>query len=101
MASRIKQWGTREDKTAFSMPENLFEFKVLPFGLSNAPATYQRLMNIVLSGLQWSACLVYMDDRTTQPQKDFNKSISHVRICVEWVSMVNQISKTPQVHRLT
>ena len=49
-------------KTAFCTMEGLFEFRVMPFGLCNAPATFQRLMDLVLAGLQWSHCLVYLDD---------------------------------------
>ena len=49
-------------KTAFCTSEGLFEFQVMPFGLCNAPATFQRLMDLVLSGLQWVSCLVYLDD---------------------------------------
>ena len=53
--------GDRE-KTAFTSRKGLFEFNVMPFGLCNAPATFERLMEIVLAGLYWQVCLIYLDD---------------------------------------
>ena len=49
-------------KTAFATHSGLFQFKVMPFGLCNTPATFERLMDRVLQGLRWSRYLVYLDD---------------------------------------
>ena len=50
------------DKTTFISREGMFRFKVMLFGLCNAPATFQRLMDLVMSGLKLEICLVYLDD---------------------------------------
>ncbi|GBN97653.1 Retrovirus-related Pol polyprotein from transposon 17.6 [Araneus ventricosus] len=50
------------EKTAFTTGQGLWQFKVMSFGLCNSPATFERLMEIVLHGLSSEACLVYLDD---------------------------------------
>ena len=49
-------------KAAFVTNKGLFQFRVMPFGLCNAPAMFERLMDRVLCGMCWSHCLVYLDD---------------------------------------
>ena len=55
-------WQEARVKTAFATHSGLFQFRVTPFGLCNAPATFEHLMDRVLQGLRWSRCLVYLDD---------------------------------------
>jgi hypothetical protein len=49
-------------KTAFTSPLGLFEWKFMPFGLMNAPATFQAIMEKVLAPVLWKTCVVYIDD---------------------------------------
>ena len=51
-----------KEKTAFATYSGLYEFRKMPFGLVNAPATFQRLMEVLLAGLAWDGVLVYLDD---------------------------------------
>lgn len=53
---------TDREKKAFITADGLYQFRVMPFGLSNAPATFQRMMGVLLVGLKWNTCLVYLDD---------------------------------------
>ena len=49
-------------KTAFCTPFGLFEFNRMPFGLCNAPSTFQRLMQRMFGGQQGQSLLLYLDD---------------------------------------
>ena len=50
------------NKTTFVCHRGTYRFPKMPFGLCNAPATFQRLMDTVLSGLNYEVCLAYLDD---------------------------------------
>ena len=75
LASGYWQMALAEDskeKTAFISQRGLFQFEVLPFGLSNAVASFQRTMESILEGLNNSK--VYLDDIMTH-SKTFNSHL--------------------------
>ena len=53
---------TAKEKTAFSFENGRWQFTVMPFWGCNIPATFERLMETVLTWLSWETCLVYLDD---------------------------------------
>jgi len=63
----------------FITPDRLWKWKVLPFGLTTAPATFQRLMEQVLSGLHWKTLLIYLDD-VIVISPDFDTHVSWLRV---------------------
>lgn len=50
------------EKTAFTTRTGQYNFARMPFGLSGAPATFQRVMADVLREFNWKACVIYIDD---------------------------------------
>ena len=50
------------NKTALTTSFGLFQYKVMPFGLATAPATFMRLITIVFTNLLYNTCLAYLDD---------------------------------------
>ncbi|GBM83654.1 Retrovirus-related Pol polyprotein from transposon 297 [Araneus ventricosus] len=67
-----------KEKTAFTTGQGLWQFKVMPFGLCNAPATFERLMETVLRGLTSKACLVYHDDNVIVG-RTFEEHLNNIR----------------------
>ena len=69
-------------KTAFTTHKGLFQFNAMPFGVTNGPATFERLMELILRGLQWERCLVYLDDVIVFG-KTFEDTLCNLRLVFE------------------
>ncbi|XP_036138917.1 uncharacterized protein LOC118644443 [Monomorium pharaonis] len=59
---QVKIRSEDKEKIAFSIGNGLWQFTVMPFGLCNAPATFERVIEKILHGLLYKFCLVYLDD---------------------------------------
>ena len=73
-------------KTVFSTPCDHYEFYRMPFGLKNAPATFQRLMDLVLTGPQETELFVYLNDivlyanSLEEHEEKFNKLMERLSV---------------------
>lgn len=76
------------DKTAFATSRGKFRFKVLPFGLCNAPSTFQRLMDQTLRRLLQNNCLAYLDDIIIYSET-FEDHLIHLRQVFERLKKAN------------
>ena len=79
-----------QEKTAFITQQGLYEFNVMPFGVMNAPAVFQRLMQRVLMSLKASGefVSVYLDDiiifsKILQDHLITWKQLTWVYVCTE------------------
>ena len=68
------------EKTAFITPSGLYEFVVMPFGLNNAPGTFQRLMNWVLRDYLGIFVAVYIDDVIIYTRGTMEQHLDHLRL---------------------
>ena len=75
-------------KTAFTTHMGLFQFQVLPFGISNAPSCYERLMELVLRGLRWEKCLCYLDDIIVFGS-DFEQAVKNLKTVFDRLRSAN------------
>ena len=66
--------------SAFVTHDGLYQFKVLPFGMKNAPATFQRLMNAVTQEL--GNTVTYLDDVVTYSDT-WDEHVVHIRALLE------------------
>ena len=69
-------------KTAFITKYGLFEHQRMAFGLCNAPATFQRVIQFVLRGLTWNKILAFLDDVIVLG-RDFSDHLTNLRLTFE------------------
>lgn len=79
-----------KEKTAFITPDGLYEFNVMPFGLCNAPATFERFMDTILRGLKWNVCMCYLDDIVIfgRTFREHNERVDIVLECIRNAGLV-------------
>jgi len=78
-------------KTAFVTPDGLFQFRVMPFGLNGAPATFQRMMDTVMQGLGCFSA-VYLDDIVIYSES-WEEHLKHIREALERLRKSNLTAK--------
>ena len=87
-----------QPKTVFYSYSGLYEFTVMPFGLCNALATFQWLMETMLSGLARDKCVVYLDDILVV-RKSFEEHLWNLREALGWLRKAGLQLKPGKCHQ--
>ena len=82
-------------KTAFTTPSGLYEYTVLPMGLTNAPSSFQRNMEWVLEGLLDVICKVYIDDIIIY-SNTWEEHLEHLQVVFERIRKYGMMAKLPK-----
>ncbi len=75
-------------KASFVTQSGLYSWRVMPFGLRNAPATFQMVMARALQGLTWKSVLVYVDDVLIY-SKNFEEHLGHLQAVFDRLRSAN------------
>ena len=67
-----------KEKTTFTTPWGTFMYDKMPFGLMNAGATFQRVMDIAFVGEKHKFVVIYLDDITIFSQSD-DENLKHLK----------------------
>lgn len=73
------------DKIALTFHQGLYRFIQMPFGLRNAPGTFQQTKDVILSAVKWQSALVYTDDIAVF-LKSLEKHMVHVSNVLKLIS---------------
>ena len=80
------------EKTAFITRRGLYEFVRMPFGLSNAPATFSRVVNLILAGMNWETVLAFLDDICVLG-RDFAEHLENLRWLTSFKEPQGQLAR--------
>jgi len=86
-----------QEKTAFYTEQGIFCYRVMPFGLKNAGATYQRFVNKIFALQIGKTMEVYIDDMLVKSMEE-KDHITHLRECFKQLNLYN-VKLNPPRHR--
>ena len=79
----------------FITPDGLWQFKVMPFGLVSASASFERMIDLVLAGLKWTSCLTYIDDVIVyaRDHEEHRQRLREVFLCLQNANLKLKLKK--------
>ncbi|KAL1317817.1 hypothetical protein AAHE18_15G160500 [Arachis hypogaea] len=86
-----------QEKTAFTCPSRVFAYRRMPFGLCNAPATFQRCMLSIFSDMVEKFLEVFMDDFSVYGDS-FSSCLDHLKLVLKRCQETNLVLNWEKCH---